>query len=113
MGTARFRAELIARPCGQGQAGPILVSPKPLEPILRQRSVPRGVLDVSVSKVGLQGAGIMSVVGELVTTSVAKHVAWAVAMKKIFVAMAVAFASTTGMAVKLRRSRHEQDIKAH
>ena len=33
-------------------------------------------------------------------------------MKKIFVAMAVAFASTTGMAVKLRRSRHEKDIKA-
>jgi hypothetical protein len=34
-----------------------LVLPETFEPILRQRSIPRCVLDISVSKIGLQGAG--------------------------------------------------------
>jgi hypothetical protein len=51
-----------------------LVSPETFEPILRQRSVPRGVLDISVSKVGLQCAGIVAIVRELGATGMPKHV---------------------------------------
>lgn len=51
-----------------------LIFPETFEPILRQRSVPRGVLDVSVSQVRLQRTGIVAVICELVTASVPKHV---------------------------------------
>jgi hypothetical protein len=51
-----------------------LIFPETFEAILRQRSVPRGVLDIPVSQVGLQCARIVAVIRELVTTGVAKHV---------------------------------------
>jgi hypothetical protein len=52
----------------------LLIFPETFEPVLRQRRIPCGVLDIPVSEVGLQGAGIVTIVRELVTTSVAKHV---------------------------------------
>jgi hypothetical protein len=51
-----------------------LIFPKTFEPILCQRSIPGGVLDIPVSQVGLECAGIVTIIRELVTTSVAKHV---------------------------------------
>lgn len=51
-----------------------LVLPETFEPILRQRGIARGVLDVLVTEVSLEGAGIVAVVRELVATGVAKHV---------------------------------------
>ena len=51
-----------------------LIPPKAFEPIRRKRGIPCGVLNVSVSKVSLQCAGIVTVVCELVAASVAKHV---------------------------------------
>jgi hypothetical protein len=41
---------------------------------VRQRSVPRGVLDVAVSQIGLKGTGIMAVIRQLITAGVAEHV---------------------------------------
>jgi hypothetical protein len=53
---------------------PSLILPETFEPILRQRGVPRGVLYVSVPEVGLQRAGIVAVIRELVAAGVAEHV---------------------------------------
>jgi hypothetical protein len=52
---------------------PRSVLPKPLKSIRRQGGVARGVLDVAVSQIGLQRAGIVAVVRELVATGVSKH----------------------------------------
>jgi hypothetical protein len=41
------------------------VIPKPFEPIWRKRSVPRGVLDVPMSQIGLQGTSILTIVRQL------------------------------------------------
>jgi hypothetical protein len=51
-----------------------LIFPETFETILRQRRVPCGVLDISVSEVGLQSASIVAVICELVTTGMAEHV---------------------------------------
>jgi hypothetical protein len=52
---------------------PRSVLPKPLKSIRRQGGVARGVLDVAVSQIGLQRAGIVAVVRQLVATGVSKH----------------------------------------
>jgi hypothetical protein len=64
---------------GGGGTGQVLMSarlipPESFETILRQRSITRGVLDVSVSEVSLERAGIVAVIRQLIATGVAKHV---------------------------------------
>ena len=50
------------------------VPPEILKPRRRQLSVAHGVLDVAVAKIGLQGAGVVALVGQCVTTGVSEHV---------------------------------------
>jgi hypothetical protein len=50
------------------------VPPEILEPRRRQLGVPHRVLNVSVAEVGLQGAGVVALVGQGITASVSKHV---------------------------------------
>src|SRR5271169_4231194 len=50
------------------------VSPEILEPIRRQLRVPDRMLDIAMAQVGLQGAGIMALVGQRETAGVPKHV---------------------------------------
>jgi hypothetical protein len=57
-----------------GQRSSVLIPPKSLEPILRQLSVSRGVLNVFVPEISLERAGILAVVRQLVAAGVAKHV---------------------------------------
>jgi hypothetical protein len=52
----------------------LLIRPKVFEPILRQRGVQGGVLDLFVSEVGLQLAYRVAVIRELVAAGVAQHV---------------------------------------
>jgi hypothetical protein len=49
-----------------------LVLPKPLEAIRRERGVARGILNVAVSQVGLQRAGIVARVRQGIATGVAE-----------------------------------------
>jgi hypothetical protein len=51
-----------------------LILPETLKSILRQCSIPRRVLDISVSQVRLQCARIMAVICQFVATAMAKHV---------------------------------------
>jgi hypothetical protein len=60
-------------PCG-AVPPPSSIPPKVLEPVGRQFGVPDRVLDVLVSKVVLQGSRIVTIIGELEPTGVAKHV---------------------------------------
>jgi len=48
--------------------------PEVFEPVRRQLSVPHRVLDVSVAKVGLQGARVVPLVDEGEATGVPQHV---------------------------------------
>jgi uncharacterized protein (UPF0147 family) len=83
--SVKRRKESIRRSCGGGRTivqtdavkpayRNTLIFPEPLEAILRQLRVSRSVLNVSVPKIRLQCAGILSVIRELVATGVAKHV---------------------------------------
>ena len=55
-------------------APPSSVPPKVLESVGRHFGVPDRVLDVLVSKVVLQGARVMAIIGQLEPTRMAKHV---------------------------------------
>jgi hypothetical protein len=50
------------------------VLPETLETIGRQRCVSRRVLDIAVPQIGLQRAGIVTVIGELIAAGVPQHV---------------------------------------
>jgi hypothetical protein len=50
-----------------------LISPETFETIWRECSVSRRILDVSVSQVGLQCTGIVTVIRQLKAAGVAKH----------------------------------------
>ena len=50
------------------------VLPKPFEPVGGQLRVPNGMLNVAMAEVGLQGAGVVALVGQGITASVPKHV---------------------------------------
>ncbi len=56
-----------------GLVGPS-ASPEVLEPRRRQFGVAHRMLDIAVAEVGLQGAGIMSLVCQCVAASVPEHV---------------------------------------
>jgi hypothetical protein len=48
--------------------------PEVFEPLGRQLSVTYGVLDVPMAQLGLQGPGIVALVGQRKATGVAQHV---------------------------------------
>jgi len=52
----------------------VSVPPEILKPCQRKLGVPDGMLNVAVAEVGLQGAGVVALVGQGITTSVSKHV---------------------------------------
>jgi len=52
-----------------------LVPPEVAEAMGRQGGVTHGRLNVAVAEIRLDGAGVVSVIGELVTAAVAQHVA--------------------------------------
>src|SRR5215475_6522870 len=56
------------------QRAPRSATPKVLEPVGRHFGVPDGVLNVLVPEVVLQGARVVTIVGELEPTGMAKHV---------------------------------------
>jgi hypothetical protein len=51
-----------------------LVPPETLEPIRRQRRIPRRILDIAMPQVSLERPCIASVIGKLVAAGVAQHV---------------------------------------
>src|SRR5262249_6863420 len=55
-------------------ASTTLIPPKVLEPVGRQFGVPDGVLNVLVPEVVLQGARVVTIVGEFEPAGMAKHV---------------------------------------
>jgi hypothetical protein len=67
---ARSWADRLAKHRGSCK----LLLPKPLEPIGRQVGVEHRVLDVAVPQIMLDGAGILTVVGELKPAGMAQKV---------------------------------------
>jgi hypothetical protein len=45
-----------------------------LKPVRRERGIPRGVLDVAMPQVGLQGTGVVAVIRQLVAAGMPQHV---------------------------------------
>ena len=52
----------------------LLFPPESFKPIGSQLRVPDGMLNVAVAEVGLQGAGVVALVGQGITAGVSKHV---------------------------------------
>jgi hypothetical protein len=53
---------------------PVLILPKRLEPICCQLRVTHRMPDVPMAQIVLEGAGVMALVGKLVSVGVAEHV---------------------------------------